>query len=93
MRRAAVLTSSDTGYTGEREDISGKVICEILEREGYQIVYQKILPDDRALLGAEMARIADEDIADLLLTTGGTGFSKRDVTPEYLRLCGYAVCR
>lgn len=82
MRRAAVLTSSDKGYTGEREDISGTVICEILEREGYQIVYQKILPDDRSLLGAEMARIADEDLADLLLTTGGTGFSKRDVTPE-----------
>lgn len=82
MRRAAVITSSDSGFRGEREDVSGQVICEILEREGYQVVYQKILPDERALLAAEMARIADEDMADLILTTGGTGFSSRDFTPE-----------
>ena len=82
MRRAAVITSSDSGFRGEREDVSGQVICEILEREGYQVVYQEILPDERALLAAEMARIADEDMADLILTTGGTGFSSRDFTPE-----------
>ena len=82
MRRAAVITSSDSGFRGDREEVSGQVICEILEREGYQVVYQKILPDERALLAAEMARIADEDMADLILTTGGTGFSSRDFTPE-----------
>ena len=77
MRRAAVITSSDSGSRGEREDVSGQVICEILEKEGYQVVYRNLLPDER-----ELARIADEDIADLILTTGGTGFSKRDFTPE-----------
>ena len=82
MRRAAVITSSDSGFRGEREDVSGQVICEILEREGYQVVYQKILPDERALLAAVKARMADEDMADLILTTGGTGFSSRDFTPE-----------
>ena len=82
MRRAAVITSSDSGSRGEREDISGQVICEILEREGYQVVYRNLFPDERELLAAEMARIADEDIADLILTTGGTGFSPRDFTPE-----------
>ena len=82
MRRAAVITSSDSGFRGEREDVSGQVICEILEREGYQVVYQNLLPDERELLAAEMARIADADLADLILTTGGTGFSPRDFTPE-----------
>ena len=82
MRRAAVLTASDSGYRGEREDISGQVICEILEREGYQVIYRNLLPDERELLAREMARIADEDLADLILTTGGTGFSPRDFTPE-----------
>lgn len=82
MRRTAVITSSDSGARGEREDISGQVICEILEKEGYQVVYRNILPDERELLAAEMARIADEDMADLILTTGGTGFSPRDFTPE-----------
>ena len=85
MRRAAVITSSDSGFRGEREDVSGQVICEILEREGYQVVYQNLLPDERELLAAEMARIADEDLADLILTTGGTGFSPRDFTPEATR--------
>lgn len=85
MRRAAVLTASDSGYRGEREDVSGQVICEILEREGYQVVYRKLLPDERELLAGEMARIADEDLADLILTTGGTGFSPRDFTPEATR--------
>ena len=79
MRRAAVITSSDSGFRGEREDVSGQVICEILEREGYQVVYQNLLPDERELLAAEMARIADEDLADLILTTG---VSPRDFTPE-----------
>ena len=105
MRRAAVITSSDSGFRGEREDVSGQVICEILEREGYQVVYQNLLPDERELLAAEMARIADEDLADLILTTGGTGFSPRDFTPEatqdicqrmvpgFQRLCGPAAWR
>ena len=82
MRRAAVITSSDSGSRGEREDVSGQVICEILEKEGYQVVYRNLLPDERELLAAEMARIADEDIADLILTTGGAGCNAGDCTPE-----------
>lgn len=82
MKRAAVITSSDTGYRGEREDLSGPAIREILESEGYEVVSMMILPDDRKMLAEKMAEIADKNQADLILTTGGTGFSERDVTPE-----------
>lgn len=82
MKRAAIITSSDSGYRGEREDLSGPVIREILEREGYQVVSMEILPDDREILGNRMKEIADKELAELVLTTGGTGFSQRDVTPE-----------
>lgn len=80
--RAAILTSSDSGYAGQRKDLSGPVIREILERNGYEVVHTVLLPDDRKMLAAEMARIADEGVAELLLTTGGTGFSSRDCMPE-----------
>lgn len=80
--RAAIITSSDSGYQGLREDKSGPAIREILEANGYEVVHTILLPDDRELLAKEMARIADEGIAELLLTTGGTGFSPRDCTPE-----------
>lgn len=80
--RAAVLTSSDSGYAGEREDISGPAIQAMLEKNGYEVVHTILLPDDREMLSKEMARIADEYVAELLLTTGGTGFSPRDCMPE-----------
>lgn len=80
--RAAVITSSDSGYAGKREDLSGPVIREILEENGYEVVHSILLPDDREMLSKEMARIADEGVAELLLTTGGTGFSPRDCMPE-----------
>lgn len=80
--RAAVLTSSDSGYAGEREDKSGPIIKELIEGFGYEVVEMLLLPDDRALLEEAMAKIADEGRADLLLTTGGTGFSPRDCMPE-----------
>lgn len=82
MKRAAIITSSDSGYRGEREDLSGPAVREILEREGYQVVSMEILPDDREKLGTRMKEIADKELAELILTTGGTGFSQRDVTPE-----------
>ena len=82
MKRAAIITSSDSGYRGEREDLSGPAVREILEREGYQVVSTEILPDDREILGNRMKEIADKELAELVLTTGGTGFSQRDVTPE-----------
>ena len=80
--RAAVITSSDSGYAGEREDKSGPVIRDILTENGYEVACMILLPDDRELLSKEMARIADEGEADLILTTGGTGFSARDCMPE-----------
>ena len=70
------------GFQGKREDLSGPAIREIVEREGYQVVSMDILPDDRAMLSKRMAEIADENQAELILTTGGTGFSPRDVMPE-----------
>lgn len=82
MKRVAILTSSDSGYRGEREDLSGPVIREIVEAAGYTVVSMELLPDEREMLSARMAEIADQGRADLILTTGGTGFSPRDVTPE-----------
>lgn len=80
--RAAIITSSDSGYAGEREDLSGPVIRGILETNGYEVVHTILLPDDREMLAKEMARIADERQAELIITTGGTGFSPRDCMPE-----------
>ena len=80
--RAAVITVSDSGYRGEREDLSGPAIVSMLEEAGYEVVSTILLPDEEKMLADEMARIADEGIADLILTTGGTGFSLRDRTPE-----------
>lgn len=81
-RRVAIIVSSDSGYRGEREDLSGPEIRRIAEENGYEIISQIILPDERKNLEKEMIRIADENLADLILTTGGTGFSPRDCMPE-----------
>ena len=82
MKRTAIITSSDSGYAGEREDLSGPVIKEIAEKAGYQVVSMDLLPDDRTMLSERMKEIADNNMAELILTTGGTGFSPRDVMPE-----------
>jgi molybdopterin adenylyltransferase len=82
MKRVAIITASDSGYRGEREDISGNVIKEIVEANGYQAVSMVILPDDAKMLSGAMTEIADKNKADIILTTGGTGFSKRDCMPE-----------
>jgi molybdenum cofactor synthesis domain-containing protein len=81
-RRVAIITASDRGARGEREDKSGEVIREIAEGAGYRVERYILLPDEQPLLEAEMKRIADQGLADLILTTGGTGFSPRDRTPE-----------
>ena len=80
--RAAIITASTKGYQNLREDLSGPEIKKLLMEAGLQVVSAKILPDDRNMLGEEMRRIADEGLAELLLTTGGTGFAPSDVTPE-----------
>jgi molybdenum cofactor synthesis domain len=82
MYTCAVLTISDKGHAGERVDESGREATRILEGAGYQVVYYTILPDERALIARELARLADEEGVHLILTSGGTGFSPRDLTPE-----------
>ncbi len=79
---AAVITLSDKGYTGEREDKSGPLIAEILCEQGYEVVEKLLLPDGQETLETQLCRLADQRQIDLILTTGGTGFAKRDVTPE-----------
>lgn len=81
-KRVMVLTSSDSGYRGEREDLSGPEIQRIVEANGYEVVLKELYPDDREVLAKRMAEIADGNLADLILTTGGTGFSPRDCMPE-----------
>lgn len=77
-----ILTLSDKGSIGEREDLSGRRIKELLPEETYQVVSYKILPDEQNLIEQELIRLSDECRCNLILTTGGTGFSVRDVTPE-----------
>lgn len=80
--RFYVLTVSDSASQGLREDLSGPEIEKILTEAGYELAGRAILPDERETLARKMGEIADNDTADLLLTTGGTGFSPRDLTPE-----------
>ena len=80
--QAAVITLSDRCSSGEREDESGPAIEKRLMEEGYQIIERLVLPDDRAALEKELIRLCDQRTPDLILTTGGTGFSPRDITPE-----------
>lgn len=81
MFRAAIITASDKGAKGERQDQSGQVIRSLLEAAGYAIDYQQILPDERSQLAEAMLALCEKNV-DLILTTGGTGFSPRDCTPE-----------
>ena len=80
--RAAVITLSDKGSRGEREDKSGPLIVEMLTATGYKVEETLLLPDDAAQLKTQLLRLADARQVNLILTTGGTGFSPRDITPE-----------
>lgn len=82
MFRAAVLTVSDRSSRGERPDTSGPILMELLQNAGYEIAHTAIVPDEREMIEKTLKDIADQYAADLILTTGGTGFSPRDVTPE-----------
>jgi len=79
---AAVITVSDKGYIGQREDTSGPNLCRILKEKGYELVHTSIVPDDNEMIQAELIKCCDELKINLILTTGGTGFSPRDITPE-----------
>ncbi|HBA62405.1 MAG TPA: hypothetical protein DCZ20_00950 [Lachnospiraceae bacterium] len=79
---AAVITLSDKGFAGEREDRSGPLIREMLEEAGYQVVETLLLPDEKEGLMRQLMRLSDQRQVNLILTTGGTGFSRRDITPE-----------
>lgn len=80
--QAAVITLSDKGARGEREDKSGPAIVQRLTAEGYEVVETLLLADEQAVLQKQLIRLCDQRQLDLILTTGGTGFSHRDVTPE-----------
>ncbi|WP_338825943.1 Molybdopterin adenylyltransferase [Moorella thermoacetica] len=84
MIRVAILTASDKGSRGEREDKSAAIIREMVADLGEVVAYA-VVPDERQLLAAKLREFCDEVGADLILTTGGTGFGPRDVTPEATR--------
>ena len=80
--QAAVITLSDKGAAGQREDKSGPAIAACLAENGYTVVEQLLIADDPALLKRHLVRLSDQRQLDLILTTGGTGFAPRDTTPE-----------
>ncbi|MCD8212378.1 MAG: MogA/MoaB family molybdenum cofactor biosynthesis protein [Oscillospiraceae bacterium] len=79
---AAVITVSDKGSAGQREDTSGPALCQLLKENGWDVVHTAMIPDESDQIQAELKSCADEKKVALVLTTGGTGFSPRDVTPD-----------
>jgi len=82
LMKAGILTASDKGSRGDRTDESAKVLSDMIRHAGGQVVDYAIVPDERSIISANLIRMSDELNLDLILTTGGTGFSPRDVTPE-----------
>lgn len=82
MFKAAILIASDKGARGERQDTSGDVIEAFLKHNGYTLAERLIVPDERQLIAQELIRLSDQSGCDLVLTSGGTGLSPRDWTPE-----------
>jgi len=85
MIRTAIITLSDKGSKGEREDESGKIIREMITSIGASVRSYEILPDELSLIVNALERLSDSGELDLIITTGGTGVSPRDVTPEATR--------
>ncbi len=85
MARIAILTASDGVSAGTRVDEGGALIERRCREEGHEVVARVALPDDREALAAQLAAWCDEGVADLVLTTGGTGLTPRDITPEATR--------
>lgn len=80
--RFGILTVSDRSSRGERPDASGPALQEVILSQGWQVVFREIVPDELNILQEKLVAWADGDEIDVILTTGGTGFSPRDVTPE-----------
>jgi len=80
--RFGILTLSDRSSRGEREDLSGPALSRLIKKEGWALVRQSILPDEESVIRQTLIEWADSAELDIILTTGGTGFSPRDVTPE-----------
>ncbi len=80
--RTAIITLSDKGSAGEREDESGQIIRELIAALGASAVHYEILPDEKSRISETLKRLSDSGNVDLILTTGGTGVAPRDVTPE-----------
>ena len=89
MFKAAVITVSDRSFAGVRQDTAGPLVAELLVQGGFQVESQGIVPDEQEQIQAELCRLADSGAVQLIVTTGGTGFSPRDVTPE----ATLAVCQ
>ena len=87
MITVGLLTVSDSGARGEREDASGPALAALCEFLGWTIAQRAIVPDDQDAIAAVLREWADTERLALILTTGGTGIAKRDVTPEATRLC------
>ena len=83
--RAAVVTVSDRSFRGERPDVSGPVLKALLESVGAEVAETTVVPDDPAVIAQALIRLADEVRCELIVTTGGTGLSPRDATPEATR--------
>ncbi len=82
MIRTAIITLSDKGARGEREDESGRAIRELIDSLGVSVDHYEVLPDERDVIARKLRMLADSGTIDLILTTGGTGVAPRDVTPE-----------
>ena len=82
MISTAILTISDKGYKNQREDLTGPSIKNILPEDKFSVDYYKIIPDEVEIIKEELIHLCDTLGVNLILTNGGTGFSKRDVTPE-----------
>ena len=83
--RFGILTLSDRSARGERTDASGPALAELIHAQGWSVVKREILPDDESAIRAALIEWADSGQVDIILTTGGTGFAPRDITPEATR--------
>ncbi|MEG0305099.1 MAG: MogA/MoaB family molybdenum cofactor biosynthesis protein [Oscillospiraceae bacterium] len=80
--KAAVLTASDKGAAGTRQDESGRILQDILQENGYELCAYRLVSDNKEEIQNALIELCDKEHANLILTTGGTGFSPRDNTPE-----------